>query len=87
MKTQKTKTTNDTTIEITTITTSCSSYSDDSNTGNIQQKSITESTLRQLKKISNSNMHVMLRWLKFRRESEFEVLNASNFEPSQDFRA
>ena len=31
------------------------------------------------------NMHVILRWLKIRRESEFEVLNASNFEPSQDF--
>ena len=32
-------------------------------------------------------MHVILRWLKIRRESEFEVLNASNVEPSQDFRA
>ena len=41
MKTQEIKTTNDTTIEMDVITTSCSSYSDNSSTGKIQQKSST----------------------------------------------
>ena len=41
MKTKKIKTTNDATIELNTITTSCSSYSDSISNGNIQRKSIT----------------------------------------------
>ena len=67
MKTQKTKTTNDTTIEITTITTSCSSYSDDSNTGIIQRKKYYGEYLEIAQKdieganVTCRNKHVILR--------------------------